>query len=136
MPFYSTSDQFYSTMRALFDRLAVEPEVVRLFKDSGLIVRIQVTNPQGEIVLNGRREPVNVAFGPSNGRADLELALPADVLHGVWLGELRLRDAIDRGDIQFKGAVWKALQLAPLFRRAEALYPEVLETQGFQIAKN
>jgi len=123
-------------MRALFDRLAVEPEVVRMFKDSGLIVRIRVTSPQGEMLLNGRREPVGVAFGPSNGRVDLDLALPADVLHGVWLGEIRLRDAIDRGDIQFKGAVWKALQLAPLFRRAEALYPDVLEAQGFQIAKN
>jgi hypothetical protein len=136
MAIYATSEQFYTTMRALFDRLSVEPGGVALFQDSGLIIRIRVTDPPAEMLLNGRRTPIGVTFGPSNSRVDVELAMPADVLHRVWLSEIRLRDAVARGDIQVKGAVWKALQLAPLFRRAEALYPEVFQAQGFKTDKN
>jgi hypothetical protein len=135
MAVYATTEQFYATMRALFDRLSAEPDDVALFQGSGLVIHIRLTDPPAEMTLNGRRNPVGVTFGPAFGRTDLELALPADVLHRVWLGQLRLRDAIAQGDLQVRGSIWKALQLAPLFRRAEALYPEVLQAQGIETDK-
>ncbi len=130
MAIYQTSDQFYSTMRALFDRLSAEPDGVAQFRKSGVAIRVRVTDPDAVITLNSRHLPSGVVFGPSNGRVDLELTLPADTLHRIWLGQTRLRDALARGEIQVKGIVLKALLLAPLFQRAETLYPEILQAQG------
>ena len=63
-------------------------------------------------------------------RTGLMLRMPADVLHRVWLSEIRLRDAYLSGQIKVEGSLVRAFALAHLFRQVEALYPTVLQDRS------
>lgn len=130
MPFYRDSDTLYDVVAELFNRVAATPGATDEFARSGLLIYIHLHDPEAFIALNGRTRPVRFSYRPDGLQPDLELHLPADVLHEVWLGKRRLRDAFFGGEIKTKGSVFKAMQLAPLFRQAEALYPVVLRAKG------
>lgn len=130
MPFYPDTDTFYETMRVLFDRLSRTPGATDDFAKSRLRINVNVSEPDAFIGLNARSQPIGFHFQPDGKPTDLELYLDADTLHQVWLGQIRLRDAFFGGKITTKGSVFKAMQLAPLFRQAEKLYPTVLKDQG------
>ena len=130
MPFYQNSESLHDTVQVLFERLRNTPGATDEFARSGLLLHIHLTDPDVFISLNGRGRPIGFAFQPDGKHPDLELMLQADVLHSVWLGRTRLRDAFFGGQIKTKGSVFKAMQLAPLFRQAEALYPIILQEQG------
>lgn len=133
MPVYATADEFYRVMKALLERLAADPTAVEQFQRSRMAIRFRCTESEAELLLDGRQGPVEVYVGPQPEPrpVDLELLLPADLLHDIWLGRVRLRDAFRDGRLQTRGNVFRALQLAGLFRRAEALYPLILEELGY-----
>jgi putative sterol carrier protein len=120
-------------MLELFSRLSQDPEATRAFQQSKMLVQFQFSDPALEAWVDGKHNPIAVSMGPQAARPDLALRMPADVLHDVWLGRTRLRDAFFSGQIKVSGNMFRALKLEDLFRRAEALYPVVLEDQGYQI---
>ncbi|NOZ48897.1 MAG: SCP2 sterol-binding domain-containing protein [Chloroflexi bacterium] len=126
MPFYPDSDTLNDTMQALFDRLSRTPGATDQFAKSKLVIHVHISQPQAFILLNGRSRPVRFRFAPNSTPPDLSLYLDADILHQIWLSQIRLRDAFFAGQIKTKGSVFKAMQLAALFRQAEALYPQLL----------
>jgi hypothetical protein len=130
MSFYPDSATLLDVTQALFERLSRKAGATEEFARSGLIIHITLDDPRAFIGLNARKFPVGFTFSPDGNNPDLELLLSADTLHQVWLNQIRLRDAFFGGQIKTKGSVFKAMQLAPLFREAEALYPQVLRDKG------
>ncbi len=130
MPFYPDSETLLDVTRELFERLSRKPGATDEFARSGLVIHINLNEPAAFIGLNASKRPVRFAFSPDGSNPDLELQLTSDTLHQIWLDEIRLRDAFFGGRIKTKGSVFKAMQLAPLFREAEALYPQVLRDKG------
>jgi len=130
MSFYHDSETLTSILRELFARLNRTPGATEQFAKSGLNIHVHLDHPQAFIALNGRVQPIDFRFAPDGTRPDLALYLDADVLHQIWLSEIRLRDAFFSGKIKTKGSIFKAFQLSPLFRQAEALYPELLRERG------
>lgn len=134
MPVFQNADEFYAVMGELSKQLTADPQVVAQFERSKMVLRFRCFDPDAELVLDGRHNPAKAYFGPDGfeGRVDLEIALKTDLLHDMWLGKIRVRDAFMNGQIKTSGNIFKALQLADLFRRAEALYPNVLQEMGYQ----
>lgn len=130
MPFYPDSETFYEVMQVLFERLKRKPGATDEFARSGLVIHVEVSRPDAFIGLDARSTPIGFRFRPDSKPADLKLFLEADILHQIWLSQLRLRDAFFDGKIKTKGSVFKAMQLAPLFRQAEELYPVILRERG------
>ena len=130
MPIYTSPEQLYDVLAAVFERVKQHPEHIATFTRSNLVIRMRFTDPTAEVLLDGRQPPLEVFFGPRPGRADLELAMPADLLHAIWTGRVRLRDVFFNGQIQTKGNVFRAMKLADLFRAAEQAYPQVLAEKG------
>ena len=60
--------------------------------------------------------------------------MSADVLHDVWMGKIRLRDAYLAGKMHLDSSPLKALSLMTslleMFRFVEGLYPGVLKKRG------
>ncbi len=131
MPVYTSAEQLYEVLGEVFERLRRRPEHMADFTGSNLVVRMRFTDPAAEVLLDGRHPALEVFFGPRPGRADLELSMSADLLHDIWTGRTRLREAFFRGQIQTKGNVFRAMKLADLFRAAEETYPQVLAEKGF-----
>ncbi|MEA3336871.1 MAG: SCP2 sterol-binding domain-containing protein [Chloroflexota bacterium] len=126
MAFYQDSDSFYAVAKKLFDQAIQDPEVEAEFKRNKMTIRFRSTDPPAEIYLDGKSNPPTVTYGPVPGRADLDLSMEAETLHQIWLGELGLREAFFGGKVDVKGNIFRAMKLAPLFHKLEALYPQVL----------
>ncbi|MBX3054752.1 MAG: SCP2 sterol-binding domain-containing protein [Caldilineaceae bacterium] len=130
MPVYATADELYTVLKDVFDRVNEEPAHITTFTSSNLVIRMRFTGPEAEVLLDGRQPPLEVFFGNRPGDADLELSMAADLLHKIWLGQVKLKDAFFGGQIQTKGNVLRAMKLTDLFREAETAYPQVLAQQG------
>ncbi|MEZ4515313.1 MAG: SCP2 sterol-binding domain-containing protein [Chloroflexota bacterium] len=133
MAVFATSDDFYAVMQVIFDRLIADPGATRDFQSRKMVVRIKGTDPAVEIWLNGKTNPIQANTGPQPGRADLDMLLPVDLLHGILTDQESLRAAFMDGRLKVSGNVFRAMQLADLFRKIEAIYPEVMREQGYAI---
>lgn len=131
MAFYADSEQLYGSMRLLFARIEEEePGAEDAIVASRLVIRLRCAAPEAEITLNGRQRPVQTTFGPCSVRPTLDIELAADTLHEILMGQLSLRTALGNGQLQIRGPALKAMALADLFRRGQAIYPEVLHERG------
>ncbi len=130
MAFYKSTDQVYTVLGQLFDKMQKESNHLDQFAKSHLVIRITLADPVAEILVDGRQPAV--FYGSRPGRADLELNMAADLLHQIWLGERSLRESFFGGQIKTKGNVFKAMALGDLFREAEHFYPLVLQEAGLR----
>jgi alkyl sulfatase BDS1-like metallo-beta-lactamase superfamily hydrolase len=87
------------------------------------VVRFRVTDPDVEMLVDGRVAPLSVSFGPSGTKATLTIDLSADSLHEVLLGTLPLGKAMSSGRLKVKGSMLKAMRLQGLFHAFQADYP-------------
>lgn len=131
MPFYSDADQIYKVMQALFNRMrGITPNPVDALVSSHMVIRISVTDPDAQITINGRKRPVIIDYGSSNGRADMEIEMAADILHLILLDEYSVKQGFSNGEVRVSGPIWKALSFADIFQKGRAFYPQVLQDQG------
>ncbi|HBX70696.1 MAG TPA: hypothetical protein DEH25_15275 [Chloroflexi bacterium] len=131
MPFFNNAEQVYSTMQALFEHLRHEtPNPVDTLVSSRLNILITLSDPEAHININGRKRPVEVKYGTTNGRADLEISMTADQLHQILLDEYSIKTGFANGELKVRGPVWKTLAFADIFIQGRTYYPEVLREQG------
>jgi hypothetical protein len=131
MSFFADTDQLYSCIQMLFDRIGEEePGSADAILASRLVIRLCCSGPEAELTINGRQRPLETTFGPSRLRPTLDIELTADTLHRIMLGDLSLASALAHGRLRVRGLVWKTSALAELFYRGQALYPGVLRDQG------
>lgn len=125
MAVFVSDVQLYSVLRGVFERVVEHPDHIEAFTSSNLVIRMQFSEPTAEVLMDGRQPPLEVFYGPTPGKANLEFSMPADLLHRIWLGEVSTTQAFFTGKIRSKGNVMKAISLADLFRECERVYPEV-----------
>jgi hypothetical protein len=131
MPVYTNSDQLYRAMQALFTRIGeVDPNAALTISNSRLILRMRTSSPVIEVNFNGRQNPLKIIYGTSSLRPDIELEIPADLLHGILLSEITMRKAYSTGKIKLRGPIWKAFVFENIFNAGQAIYPQVLREQN------
>jgi hypothetical protein len=131
MPVYANSDQLYGVMQALFARIAEkDPNAAQTISNSRLILRMRTSSPVTEVNFNGRQNPLKITYGASSLRPDIELEIPADLLHGILMSEITMRKAYSTGKIKLRGPIWKAFVLENIFRAGQSVYPQVLREQN------
>lgn len=129
-PVFSSEEHFYTVMREVFRRVAEDPKNVSEIAHSNLVMRIRVTNPEAEILVDGRQPPLEVFFGKRPGDANVEVSLAADLLHALWLGKESTRQAFFGGLIKTRGNMLKMMRLTELFYECEKVYPNVARAHG------
>ncbi len=131
MAVFTDSEQFYACTRAAFARMAQQdPGAEDIIARTGMILRLSVFDPPGQITLDGRRKPVQTIIGESTLRPDLEVSMSATTLHRILMGELSGLSALGAGLLKVRGSVLKVLTLGELFHRLQAVYPDILREQG------
>ncbi len=130
MAVFQDEAQFYRVLKEVFDAIARRPEHTMSFTRSNLVIRMRTTNPEAEVLLDGRQPPLQVFFGPRPGLANLEITMPADLLHDIWLGRESTHKAFYTGRIRTTGNLLKAMQLGEVFQEAERAYPSVARKHG------
>jgi hypothetical protein len=131
MPIYTTSEELYTSLKLLFDRIQEQsPAATRAVQASRLAIRLACTHPAAQVLIDGRMSPVQIRYGSSPLRPDLDVDLTADALHQILLGELRLRKALGSGVMKVKGPVWKTFALEEILHHGQTLYPQVIQELG------
>lgn len=125
MPTYHDAQQLYAVLRRVFDTVNERLGAIESFTHSNLVIRLRLTEPTAEVLLDGRQPPLEIFFGERPGKADLELEMTADLLHEIWSGQRKLKDAFFEGQIQTRGNVFQAMKLVDLFREVERAYSEI-----------
>jgi len=125
MAVFASDRELYAVLQRVFERLSAEPEKIAPFTHSNLVIRIILTDPDAEVLLDGRQPPLEVFYGPRPGNANLEFSLPADLLHRLWMNEESTSAAFFGGRIKSKGSLLKASHLIDLFRDIEEIYPAI-----------
>lgn len=134
MAVYADAEQFYAVMKEVFDFVVQHPQHIDSFTRSNLVIRMRTTQPDAEILLDGRQPPLQVFFGPTPGLANLEISLSADLLHAMWLGKESTHKAFFTGRIRTSGNLLKAMQLGDVFQEAERIYPTIAHKYGLDSA--
>lgn len=128
MPVYDSSEQLYTCLKLFFSRIGDnDPSVSGKVTTSRLIMRMRTWDPITEVLIDGRKIPIRISYGPSKLRPDIELELTADALHQILLGELGLKKAIGSGWLKFRGPVWKSFAMESIFRRGQEIYPQIYQ---------
>jgi hypothetical protein len=128
MPVFKNSEQLYNCLEMLFTRIGEDDiKANQKVSASRLVMRLRCKDPSAEVVIDGRSNPVNITFGVSKLRPDLDLEITADALHYILLGQMNLTKAIGSGSLKFRGPVWKSFVMEDIFRRGQAIYPQVLQ---------
>jgi hypothetical protein len=131
MPVFPTSDQLLQTLEMLFERVQDGyPDTMRKVSSARVIIRFRCHDPQAEITMNARKNPVQFDFGETKFRPDIDIELSGNILHAILLGEIGLSKALGMGELKVKGPVWKAFVLQDVFQHGQALYPAILEEVG------
>jgi hypothetical protein len=122
-------------MNDLFSQVMARPDLLKPLRDGKVVLRITTTVPDAILVVDGRAVPPRFTMGADPvGKVDVGLSLSADVLHNVWMGNIRLRDAYLAGKMHLDSNPLKALSLLTnlleMFRFVEGLYPGVLKKRG------
>jgi hypothetical protein len=131
MAFYSSSEQFYSCARALFEQLlSGNPKAAEPVEKARLLMLFRCNDPTATFLINGRRRPASAEFGNIKIRPEIYADLSVDTLHLILLGDLTVQKAISTNSLKVRGSIWKLTALADLFRECQSVYPEILKQQG------
>ena len=130
MGVFASEEQLYEVLQSVFARLNEEPEKIAPFTQSNLVIRIHLSDPDAEVLLDGRQPPLEVFYGPRPGQANLEFSMSADLLHSIWMDQESTSAAFFSGRIKSKGSLLRATHLIDLFRHVEAIYPAIAAEHG------
>ena len=137
MTVYQSSQQLIGALQLLFGRVhARDPEAANAVSKSRLIIRLQLSAPSAQVVINGRKQPPEITYGSNSLRPDLDVDLSADALHFILLGELSLGKAISSKQMKVRGPIFKSFVLEGIFRSGQALYPQILSEIGLNSPGN
>ena len=131
MPIYRDSEQFIDTLDLLFERVQkTYPDAADDLEKAKLILRFRCSDPEADILINGRRHPASVTFNENRVRPEVDVHLAADDLHNILLGELKLSTALATRALKIRGPARKTLAITGLFHECQKLFPEVLREKG------
>lgn len=125
MAVFNSPDQLYTILQSVFEQLNTTPDKIEPFTRSNLVIRLILSDPEAEVLLDGRQPPLEVFYGTRPGQANLEFSMPADLLHRIWMDEESTSEAFFSGRIKSKGNLLRATHLIDLFRHIEEIYPNI-----------
>ena len=130
MPVFESTEKMYQVLGQLFRTLLADPEMGPKFRDSGIVIRFRITQPNGEIWLTPDGQ---VHCGAPEGiKPTVTMSLGGDTCHRFWLKQVSMPVALAKGLIKAKGPLPKVLKLLPLLKPAYQAYPEIAASFGLE----
>ncbi|MHA1925416.1 MAG: SCP2 sterol-binding domain-containing protein [Candidatus Thorarchaeota archaeon] len=135
MTFFENKEQFIQVFETFWSRAIRIQDVYEKLRESNIIVRFDVTQPDVTMVIDFRNEGPDgqigtLSFEPGNEEPDIVVSSKSDVTNKFWQGKLRTSIAIAKGEVKLKGSITKALGLIGKIKPLEAVYAEVLRDLG------
>ena len=130
MPVFESTQKMYDVLGTLFNVLASDPVVGPKYRESNIVIKFTISDPDGFIWLD---KDAKVICGPADLKPTIEMTLSGDTCHEFWLQTVSMPVALAKGRIRAKGPLPKVIKLLPLLKPAYAAYPEIARKHGLPV---
>jgi putative sterol carrier protein len=129
---FKDEHEVYRYLGQIFRVAMDDPDLASKVRGTGLIVRIDYTDPDSTIGVDFDAGDLFVGTSqlPAGFTPNMSLKMSADDGHGFWLGKLNMTAAMARGKVRVKGSVPKMLKLMPLTKPLRFRYEKILADDG------
>jgi len=123
---YRDEAHLYACLQDLFAQIESDlPQAMDSLLKAKLCIRFNCSAPEAELTINARERPLQIDYGRSPHKPDLDVDMTGEALHQILLGNLSLTKAVGSKKVTPKGPVWKVMALADLFTHAQKIYPDI-----------
>jgi SCP-2 sterol transfer family len=132
MPRFANADEVNAIIGRAVSDLAHSPGFAPRLLRIDRTIQLDLTEPTAKIAMRFRKGlSMKVDLGRTSMAPDTVVGMSADTAHRLFLGELNIFLAIDRGDVSIDGPAEEFLASLPYMRRWVApLYRRIAETNG------
>lgn len=131
MAVFKDAETMYAVMRDMFGAVAEKnPKAFDEMVKNRLTVRFKVSQPGGEVTVDGKTRPPKLTYGAFSGRPDIDLDLTGDLLDKLLKHEISAQKSVMDGTIKFKGNPLKLNAMLTVLKASNAFYPEALKKNG------
>lgn len=131
MPIFQDAEKMYAVLRDMFGAVAEQnPKAFDDMVKNRLTVRFKVSQPTGEVTIDGKTRPPKLTYGAFSGRPDIDLELTGDVLDKLLKHEISAQKSVMDGTIKFKGNPLKLNAMLNVLKASNAFYPDALKKNG------
>ncbi len=131
MAVFSDTEKMYEVLGELFELLLNDPAAGKKFKESNLVIKFIINDPDGMLWVDTNE--MKVICGSAELKPTIEMTLSGDSCHRFWLQQLKLPVALAKGKIKAKGPMPKILKLLPLLKPAYEAYPGIAEKHNIPV---
>ena len=131
MAIFASTDKMYEVLGGLFRHLLSEDAMGPKFRESDIVIRFIINDPDGEIWLTPAGEVI--CGVPEGVKPTVTMTLSGDTCHKFWLRQISMPIALARGLIKAKGPMPKVLKLLPLLKPAYEAYPAIAQEHGLPV---
>lgn len=122
------AEQLLLTLRSTFQQMNETTDAMERFMNTNQVIRLVLEDSGDEILVDGRLG--EVFWDKRPGRADLELLLPAGLLHEIMMETRSFRQSFMQGAIRSKGNAFRAMPFAELLETARPIYQSLVQAAG------
>jgi hypothetical protein len=127
---FADEDELYRYIGGIFETALKDPALQPKLAGTGLILRMQCTEPDSALVIDLPGGVVYKGSDPQAPAAAATMAMSTETGNAYWQGKVNLTFAMARGKVKVEGSVTKLVQLAPLSKRLFPVYVERLRADG------
>ncbi len=131
MGYFESPEKFEEVIVGFFNAMATSEMAPKLLK-SGLVIRFNYTDPDLVVVVDCSGDQIDVRPHDTESKSQVEMSMSADVAHKFWFGKVNLTKALTRKEMVAKGPIPKVLKLLPAIKPAYAMYPQYLDSNGYE----
>jgi hypothetical protein len=130
VPGFADEDELYRYIGGIFETALKDPELQPRLASTGLVFRMQCSEPECALVIDLPAGVVHKGSDPAAPEAAATMAMTTATGNAYWQGKVNLPFAMAKGTVKVQGTVTKLVQLAPLSKRLFPVYVERLKADG------
>jgi putative sterol carrier protein len=130
MTAFKDADEVNKYVGGMFSTAVTTPEIVEATKDTTLVVRLIISEPDCEIVIDFPGGKVLTGAAAEGVDSTVQLSMSGDNANKFWQGKLNLTLAMAKRQVKMDGNKTQALKLLPLTGPLFGRYRETLTAEG------
>lgn len=130
MPGFGSEDELYRYIGGIFETALADPELAPKLEATGLVLRMQCTDPDSALIIDLPGHKVHKGADGSGPDAQATMIMSTETANAYWQGKVNLTFAMAKGKVKVEGTITKLLQLAPLSKRLFPGYVDQLKADG------
>lgn len=136
MASFKNTKEVVDAIGGLFEWAGDQKEIADKLKATGLIIRLNYTEPDAMITIDCANPPRKAGHtiswfeGTGDVTPEVEFFMKSDIAHKFWLGKVNLLVALTKRDMVAKGPIFKIMKILPILKPLYAQYPKILEGLG------